>query len=208
MRAVVDVTGKRYGRLVVLKRAGSIGNYAAWECRCDCGNTLTCRGHLLRSGGTASCGCAQKEAVKNRLLKHGLSRSAEYKTWSIMIQRCTNPLHPRYKDYGGRGISVTPRWMHSFILFYKDMGPRPGPGYSIERDDVNAGYFKDNCRWATKKEQARNRRNSCYVSYRGKSRLLIEVSEELKIPYNTLQNHVRKRPNVPIEELLSQMRSR
>jgi hypothetical protein len=89
---------------------------------------------------------------------HGKSYTPEYQAWRNMKLRCTNPDHPRYADWGGRGITVCDRWMNSFEAFYEDMGPRPGPGYSVDRKDNDGNYEADNCQWATKSEQQRNKR--------------------------------------------------
>jgi hypothetical protein len=107
-----------------------------------------------------------------------------------MKERCYNPNAINYADYGGRGISVCPRWRESFEDFYKDMGPRPGPGYSIERKNVNAGYSKGNCRWATRKEQDRNKRNNRLVEFEGRTLTVVELAEMLDVSYNKLYHHL------------------
>lgn len=201
--SIVDLTGKTYGRLVVLKRAGKVGSRATWECQCSCGNTGVWRTDVLTRGVVSSCGCFRQEVAGLVNKKHGMSETSEYHSWEAMIQRCTNPETINYQDYGGRGITVTPRWLHSFDLFLKDMGPKPGPGYSIERDDVDAGYYKDNCRWATQKEQNRNRRNTVWVSYHGRRRPLVAIAEEFKIDRSKLRRLVDKQPNATIEEILA-----
>lgn len=105
--------------------------------------------------------------VKGGIENHGMHGTAEYNIWATMIQRCHNPNNPAYADYGGRGIAVCGSWLDSFQAFYRDMGPRPGSEYSLDRRENDLGYSKDNCRWATAQEQAENRSSTRWVEYRG-----------------------------------------
>lgn len=147
------LTGKRFGRLFVIKKAGKNKSKSIlWECLCDCGNTKIVIGSNLRSGDTKSCGCLFKES----LTTHGMIGTPVYKTWEMMIQRCYNANYDSYKFYGGRGIIVCDKWL-KFGRFFEDMGERPD-GLSIDRVDNEKGYFKDNCIWATQTQQIRNRR--------------------------------------------------
>lgn len=166
MSPFIDLTGKRYGRLICLYRYYNKNPAnktqalrTQWVCACDCGNEAIVIGDYLRSGKTASCGCLQCETMQRnmskRMLNHGLSSSSVYKIWQGMHQRCSNSKDKNYPIYGGRGIKVCKRW-GKFEAFYEDMGDRP-EGKSIDRKNNNGHYSKRNCRWATPYEQISNR---------------------------------------------------
>lgn len=117
-------------------------------------------------------------------------RSPEFWAWSNMRARCSNPDDPRYDDYGGRGITVCERWQNSFFAFFEDMGPRPTPDHSLDRENNDRGYEPGNCRWATRKEQAWNRRNTRLVELDGEMVTLREASRRLSIPETTIQARI------------------
>jgi hypothetical protein len=133
--------------------------------------------------------------AKTMRLKHGASRgngTRAYVAWGTMIKRCTNKNCKKYKDYGGRGITVCSRWMgpDGFANFIADMG-EPAPGMSIDRKENNAGYSPENCRWATPKEQSRNRRINLSVTINGETKLLVEWCEQLGMKYKTAHSRIR-----------------
>jgi len=151
----VDLTGKRFGRLLVLTYAGRIRERRTllWLCQCDCGQRRVAPYPDLAHGSVTSCGCRHKT--------HGQSNSVEYQTWYSMRNRCYKPQCKSYKFYGGRGITICDRWLgpNGFANFFADMGKRPR-GKSIDRKNVNGNYEPGNCRWATNHIQSLNKRNS------------------------------------------------
>ncbi len=186
-----DLTGQVFGRLTVIREAGCNNQgKVMWACRCECGGERTVRGSDLRRARTLSCGCLRRETTVATHTTHGLAHSAEYATWSHMVNRCCNPNDSQYHDYGGRGITICTPWLNSFSAFYDDMGPRPSPDYSIDRIDNNLGYCKENCRWATRKEQNRNSRQNRLLEFDGKIMCVTEWSAETGISSSALRHRL------------------
>ena len=191
MSKLIDLTGQKFEKLEVIQRMDNnkLGHHM-WLCRCDCNNKneVIVLGYSLKSGNTKSCGCLGKDnAVKHNHKKRGKS-TGTYLSWYSMKQRCINPNHKYYHNYGDKGITVCKRWME-FLNFLIDMGERPFK-YTLERRDNKEGYYLKNCYWATRKEQARNRLNNLYIINNGRIQLLIEWSEETGIPYETLRKRI------------------
>jgi hypothetical protein len=163
-----DEMGNRYGRLVVVAFAGTRQRghrtEAQWRCQCDCGNIVNLSGHVLRNGNTRSCGCLHIEhasRIGHANRQHGCAGAGvtpEYYAWTSMRSRCANPRNASYAAYGGRGISVCREWNRSFESFLDHVGPRPSPKHSLDRINVNGNYEPGNVRWATAKQQTKNRR--------------------------------------------------
>ena len=159
-----DMTGQRFGRLTVLRRAGSTRHREAlWLCLCDCGNERTISGSSLRRGYSKSCGCLRDEIVSNTQSTHRKTKTRLYNVWTHMIQRCYNPKHTAYKRYGGRGITVCNEWRNSFQKFHEwamETGYDENAAFhkcTIDRIDNDKGYSPDNCRWVDMKTQRHNR---------------------------------------------------
>lgn len=157
MGKLVDLTGQSFGRWTVLNREGKKGGFVSWLCRCECGKRNVVASNSLRTGNSKSCGCYTLEKITTHGKNKNYVIAPEYKTWHMMVQRCTNPNNDGYGDYGGRGIKVCDRWLN-FEDFYADMGDRPSLKYSLDRIDNNGNYEPSNCRWATQTDQSRNQR--------------------------------------------------
>lgn len=170
-----DLTGKRFGRLLVLEKVSK----KTWRSLCDCGGEAVSSRQSLCEGKTKSCGCLNKEINRNRVLTHGLSKTGIYKVWCAMIQRCLNKNNKQFLDYGGRGIKVSDSW-RSFENFLADMGT-PKTGMTIERIDNNLGYSKENCKWVSRAEQQRNRRVNRLATINGQTLCITDWAEKYEL---------------------------
>jgi hypothetical protein len=192
MSKALELTGQRFGRLTVVDRnpVNALSGGSRWNCVCDCGNRSTVIGSSLTNKDTLSCGCYQKEITQQLNYAHGLSGTPEYNSWHSMKERCYNVDHEYYYNYGGRGITVCDRWLNSFEAFYEDMGPRPSLDHSIDRENTDGNYEKDNCKWSTRKEQSNNRKSNRFYEYEGEIKTLMQWSESVGINYDTLKRRI------------------
>lgn len=195
----IDLTGKRFGKLVVLSEVAERKNKSIlWECRCDCGNKVIVQGMALRCGHTKSCGCLKIEKFTEMAKMHPRktiskeSKTRLYRIWKDMRRRTVNPKRQNYHRYGGRGIKVCNEWFENYQAFkewaylngYKDT-------LSIDRIDNDGDYCPDNCRWVDKTEQARNRTNTMYYTHNGVTKTVAEWSEITGIPYTTIVRRIK-----------------
>lgn len=164
-----DLTGRRFGRLVVKEPVRRDHGCIVWLCTCDCGASADVKAIKLTTGRTSSCGCFRRENSARMLFRHGGAGTPEHLAWQQMRRRCCKPGSKSYGDYGGRGITVCDKWMNSFEAFFADVGKRPSPGHTLDRIDVNGNYEPGNVRWATKIEQANNTRANRVLTVGGET---------------------------------------
>ncbi len=202
---VIDLQGESFGRLRVLDRLGRTAcGGARWLCLCACGRLHVAASTDLRRGVVRSCGCATSEFIAEAKTTHGHTRAGavtpEYSAWRLMLSRCRQETNVNFRYYGGRGIRVCEEWQRSFEQFLADVGPKPSPEYSIDRVDFNGHYEPGNVRWATRAEQARNRRTNRVVTFRGTTMSLAEAAERAGIPYGRASARLRR--GWPLERAL------
>jgi hypothetical protein len=195
---LIDLTGQVFGKLTVIQRSDIMNNgrRPKWECQCECGRITVVFGMSLRRGKSRSCGGCDRIPEK-----HGEWASAEYSVWGGMKSRCSNPNNPHFKNYGGRGIKVCQEWDSSYVAFLAHVGRRPSDKHTIDRIDNDKGYEPGNVRWATRREQVLNRRNSVLLTFQGQTKCLADWALQLGFPITTLRSRIKNRWSV--EELLS-----
>lgn len=200
-----DLTGKEYGRLFVLGVDDSGGRKTKYLCRCECGNIKSIRADALVCGRTKSCGCLKKEQDLINLKDnktHNMSGTRIYKEWQGMKNRCYNTHSARYKDYGGRGVSVCDEWINDFECFYKwAINNGYDDDLTIDRIDNDGNYSPKNCRWTNDETQARNRRTNVNITIGNVTKTLIEWCEIFDLPYSTINARYHRNINATIDEL-------
>lgn len=207
----LDLSGQFFGHLEALGPAVGRGRVprTMWVCKCACGVLKVVATESLRAGLTKSCGCLRASQIRSRSLRHGhkvnYSGSGEYRCWQHAKSRCNNAKDKKFGDYGGRGITMCPKWENDFGSFLEDMGPRP-PDTSLDRIDNNGNYEPGNCRWATPKEQSLNRRVNVWLEFRGERMTLSQFAERLHVDPRKVHALFRYRHRSP-EEIWQRLKS-
>lgn len=180
MSKFIDLTGQKFGRLTVIKRAESriskTGQHKTmFLCKCDCGNEICVSSSNLKSGYVKSCGCYQQECRIKNNTSHGMSKTRLYKIWKGIKRRCINKNYAQFQYYGGRGITICDEWENNYLNFYNWAINNGYDDYlSIDRIDLNRNYEPNNCRWVDKFKQANNKRNNHYITYNGETHTIAE----------------------------------
>lgn len=194
MGKALDLSGRRFGRLTILGRAGSDERgQALWHCKCDCGNASIVTSSNLRRGNSTSCGCFRNEKTSQRRKAHGQTKTRLYTIWENMKKRCLKPSQPHFDDYGGRGITVCAEWLNCFEDF-RDWAFANGyaDNLSIDRIDVNGNYCPENCRWVDVQTQMNNTRRNNFITFNGETHTLAEWSRLTGINYMSLKTRLQR----------------
>lgn len=207
LNRVKNLTGMRFGRLVVLDLDYRKNRKTYWMCQCDCGNIKSVRSDSLQDGSVRSCGCLHRETAAkqaNSIHKHKQSGTRLYEIWQSMKSRCNNPNNARYARYGGRGIRVCDEWMNDFSAFYQWANAN---GYredlTIDRIDNDGDYDPSNCRWASGKEQSRNRSTNVDIKIGNSTRTLTEWCEIFEVDSKTIFARYYRNPDIRIDDLFN-----
>jgi hypothetical protein len=212
---IQKLIGKKYNYLTLIEekephitKGGNKHRTALFKCKC--GNEKIIQVSSVFNFQIKSCGCYTRKMAKKRMIlkntKHGFSKIPEYNVWLSMKKRCNNPNNNHYKYYGGRGIKICIEWNNDFLSFFNDMGKRPSRKHSIDRIDNNKGYFKENCRWAKRKQQARNVRNNLILEAFGEKKCMAEWAEILGFSWQKLYYRLIISKNYNLENLLKEIK--
>lgn len=186
----IDLTGKRFGNLVVLYDTGIRSKHGEiyWMCKCDCGNLTRVQGKHLRSGNIKSCGCKRFEACKT----HGQTNTRLYNIWCTMKARCIRKTSQKYNRYGGRGIKICDEWKNFEPFYNWSMSHGYNENLSIDRIDNNGNYEPSNCRWATAVQQANNTSENRIIEYKGEKMTISEASRKYNVSYKLLYKRIKR----------------
>ena len=206
----IDISNKKFGKLLAVKRCTNMSGKTAWECKCDCGNITFVTTSNLTCNRIRSCGCLKIKQLLERSTTHNQRHTVLYSVWRGLRQRCNNPKHASYHNYGGRGITVCEEWDKSFQAFYDWSYAN---GYStenqkneklkltIDRIDNNGNYEPSNCRWVDRKTQTRNMRTTRFITFNGQNKSVSEWCEIYGIKLQTFNTRIRNGRS--IEEALT-----
>lgn len=190
-RRFIDMEGRKLGRITVGRYCGRCLSGSRWECHCECGRVYITSYAVLKNPTNRSCGCYHDEVCGKATITHGMSRTPEFEIWLGIKDRCFCTTDHAYGDYGGRGITMHPTWVESFEQFYKDVGPRPSPQHTIDRYPNNNGnYEPGNVRWATKKQQANNRRSNRMITVNGVTKTLMQWGESTGFGWGVIKRRL------------------
>lgn len=212
LNKVRDLTGQRFGRLVVIGIDERNTKKTYWNCLCDCGNIKSVRSDSLQCGAIKSCGCLKREQDKANLVSEQVKKSRKFgepyghlrihNIWANMKSRCFNMSDKRYPDYGGRGITICEEWKNDFMAFYHwSMVSGYDDSLTIDRIDNSKGYFPSNCRWASAKEQSRNRRSNINIKIGNVTKTLTEWCEVFDLPYAKVHARYIRNEAISLEDL-------
>ena len=190
-----DLTGKKFGRLTVIKRVeNDKSGFSQWLCKCDCGNEKIVRATSLLKGEIVSCRCYQREAIAKSTIKHRMIHTPLYNIWLNMKNRCNNPNNKSYKHYGGRGIKVCDEWQNDYMSFYTwCMAHGYKKGLSLDRINNDGNYEPTNCRWVTQQVQLNNTRRCKMITMDGKTQSLSDWAREYNVPIERTRQRVVNR---------------
>lgn len=190
MANIIDLTGKQFTRWTVIGLSHQVGKMLYWHCVCECGTKRAVFGGDLKRGGSLSCGCLMRERASIRSATHRMTRHPAHSTWLHMRNRCTNPRNDGYYLYGGRGVKLCKRW-EKFENFWKDMGATWFEGATLDRIDTNGDYTPRNCRWATRLEQAGNRRTQRLIETPQGKMSVTDAAKLFGIDPRTISSRIR-----------------
>lgn len=198
----LDLEDKKFGRLTVLFPVGSLNGRKYWLCQCDCGNEVCVITNHLTSGKTQSCGCYAKERATEANIKHGMRHSRIYNIYCGMKQRCYNKNNHKFKNYGGRGVTICSEWLDDFMSFYNwAMENGYTETLTIERIDVDGNYEPSNCKWIKMSEQSQNKTCNRFVEFNGETKILSEWCNELGVSYKTAYSRLCY--GIPVDKIFA-----
>lgn len=187
-----NLVGQTFGRLTVICISHKNRGAVYWNCLCRCGNIVKVNTAVLNYGHTKSCGCFRKDTMAIIKKTHGMTNTPEYRAWASIKRRCYNKKTKDYREYGGRGICVCDRWINSFQNFFGDMGNRPSASHSIERIDSDGPYSPENCKWATRHEQANNQRSNHLITIGNKTQNMAQWARSVNIKRCTFKARLKR----------------